>query len=843
MFAGTAFKIAFREIRSAPAKFGLVVLAVAIGIAILTGVQSAGGTLKNLLIKNARQLIAADLQVQVWALPTDAQVARVEKLGHAYGRMTRVTETVSMAGSLHTRFPQMISVKAVDPAQYPYYGDFRLQPAEPLRQLLDNDHSVIVTPELEIRLKVKPGDVLRIGGHEYDITGTIESEPDRLASGFGPGMRVIMTRQGLDRTGLIQFGSRAAQRFLFKLKPAVNLDALRSQLKEILPHSYLTDYQQGSPAIGRAVDMTTGFLSLVSLISLIVGSLGVGMAMYSHLKQRMDSIAIMKAVGARSSQVISIYLIQTVFLGVAGACIGTAAGSLVQRVFPLLIHRYASQLPPGQWSSTFTFQGLAVGVLATLLFALPPLLSLRQVKPALIFRREMSESVRLPLIARLRGSLSIAVIIGGVAVIARWLSGSWISAIYFLVGLAVALIVLGAVATLLLWVLRRILRQGGPQLPSVLRHGLANVYRPGNQARAVLVALGVGVMFTITTYLLQRTVLHEVEIDGPGREGNLFLLDIHDARGVQDLLSRQPGVQGKMELAGYIVARMVSRNGLGPGQMGLAPERRNQTGAVRITTATSTPEGIELKQGHWWLPGTTSPQLAVSQDAQKDFHLELGDRLTFQIAGRMVQAPLVAIFRREERSPVRYDLVFPERALAGLPVTYFGAVHAKPDSIPEIEAALFDAFPTVTAMDLADVLNRIEEAVNELAMAIRFVAAFAIAAGAIILASSIAATRYRRVREVAILKTLGATRGKISAIYSAEFTIIGAVAGLIGALLANFFTQAIARRFLETDVSFNWLAVVAGMVLCAVLANIAGWLASARTLSQKPLEALRHEYQ
>jgi putative ABC transport system permease protein len=275
--------------------------------------------------------------------------------------------------------------------------------------------------------------------------------------------------------------------------------------------------------------------------------------------------------------------------------------------------------------------------------------------------------------------------------------------------------------------------------------------------------------------------------------------------------------------------------------MGLTEERRNQTGAVRITTAGALPEGLAVTGGNWWNAGAAAPQLAVSEDAQKDFHLRLGDRLVFQIAGRMVEAPLVATFRREARTPVRYDLVFPEHALSGLPVVYYGAVHALPDQIPEIEAALFDAFPTVTVMNLADVLTRIQDAVNQIAIAIRFVAAFAIAAGVIILASSVAATRYRRVREVAVLKTYGATRAKITAIYSAEFSVLGAVAGLIGAALANVFTTVIAHRFLEAEVRFNWISVVLGMVLSALLANVAGWLASARILTQKPLEVLRNE--
>src|SRR5205085_6587719 len=171
------------------------------------------------------------------------------------------------------------------------------------------------------------------------ITGTLTGEPDRLASGFGPGMRVLMTRAGLDRTKLVQFGSRAAQRFLFKLDPNVDLDRLKAQLKSTLPRVFISDYREGSPIVGKAIDNTTTFLSLVSLIALIVGSLGVAMAMYSHLQQRMDTIAVMKAVGARANQVIAIYVVQTMWLGLAGGLIGVLIGAGVQKSFPWLIQR------------------------------------------------------------------------------------------------------------------------------------------------------------------------------------------------------------------------------------------------------------------------------------------------------------------------------------------------------------------------------------------------------------------------------------------------------------------------------------------------------------------------
>jgi putative ABC transport system permease protein len=844
VFLRTGSKIAFREVRAAPAKFFFVVLAVAVGVAALSGVKGFGYAFKGMLLRNAKQLIAADVQGQIWALPTPEELQRVSELGHKYGQMTQVTETISMAGSHHQRVPQMVAVKAVDPALYPFDGHLTLSPAQPLSALLPDDSSVVVTPELLLRLKVQPGDVIRLGGKEFRITGTLITEPDRLASGFGPGMRILITRSGLDRTGLMQYGSRAAQRFLFKLRPNVNLDQMKAELKTALPHVFITDYREGSPVIGKAIDNTTTFLSLVSLIALIVGSLGVAMAMYSHLQQRMDTIGVMKAVGARSNQIIQIYLLQTLWLGTAGAVIGVAVGALVQKSFPILIQRVFAQLPEVPWDWSFSVQGMCLGILATLLFTLPPLLAIRNIRPSLVFRRNMSDATlenkkhwreKLPGIA---GALLILLGFAGIAV---WLSDSWKIGLYFIAGLAVSILVLTGVAALLLMLMRRIVRGASMRLPSAFRHGFANLYRPGNQARSVLVALGVGVMFTTSTYLLQQTVMREVTSEGPGREGNLFLLDIRDSSGVSKLVESQPGVTSKVDLVGYIVAKLLSQNGVAADQLKLPSQRKNQLGAVRITTAGKLPDSLHIAHGHWWNPATNEPQLAVSEEAQRNFHLKIGDELQFRLAGRTVSAPLIAVFRREARAPVRYDLVFPRQALAGLPVVYYGAVHADPAHIPEIEEAIFDRFPTVTVMNLADVLQRIQEAVDQVAVVIRFLALFAIAAGVIILCSSVAGTRYRRIREVAILKTLGATKRRISGIFSVEFSILGAVSGAVGGLLANLFTRIVADKFIEASFQFDWAAVLFVIVATALLANAAGWLASARILNQRPLEVLRGE--
>ncbi len=844
MFLRTASKIAWRELRASPAKFLFVIVAVAVGVGALSGVKGFGYAFKGMLLRNAKQLIAGDVQAQTWNAPNPEQIDRLSSMAHQYGVLTRVTETVSMAASDRAHVPQMVSVKGVDPAVYPFYGPLSLDPRRPLAELLKDDSSAVATTELLMRLKLRRGDLVRLGGKEFRITGTLIGEPDRLASGFGPGMRMIVSRAGLDRTGLIQFGSRAAQRFLFKLKPNANLDQLKGQLKDTFPRVFISDYREGSPAVGKAIDNTTTFLSLISLIALIVGSLGVAMAMYSHLQQRMDTIAVMKAVGARSNQILQIYLLQTLWLGAAGGLLGVTVGAIVQKSFPWLIQQVFSLLPHVAWDWSFSLQGMCLGILATLLFTLPPLLSVRSVRPSLVLRRNMTDAAletRKHWREKIPSFAGALLILAGFSLIAVWLGGSWKMGGYFMAGLSASILALFFVAALLLFSMRKSIAMWNPRLPPAFRHGFANLYRPGNQARSVLVALGVGVMFTLTTYLLQRTVLREVTSEGPGKSGNVFLLDVRNSSEITKLIESQPGVTGKVELVGYIVARMLEKNGVPAENLPLTTEHKNRLQTVRITTAEAMPGTLELKEGHWWSPTARDSQLAVSDEAQHDFGLKLGDRLEFQVAGRTLNAPLVAVFRRSARAPVRYDLVFPRAALQDLPVVYYGAVHVDPAKIPQLEEILFDRFPTVTVMNLADVLKRIQEAVDEVALVVRFLALFAIIAGVIILASSVAGTRYRRIREVAILKTLGGTKRRIAAIFSIEFTILGAVSGLVGGILANIFTRVVSEKFIEASPQFDWPSLLIAMIGTAVLANLAGWFASARILDQRPLEVLRGE--
>ena len=340
---------------------------------------------------------------------------------------------------------------------------------------------------------------------------------------------------------------------------------LRQHLEKILVRPRISDFREGDPAIEKGINNSTVFLSLVSLIALIIGALGVGMAMYSHIQQRMDTIAVMKAVGAQSSQIITVYLLQTLWLGFAGGIMGVALGAAVQSSFPILIRSVFNLLPNVAWNWSFGLQGLTLGVLATLLFTIPPLLGVRKVKPSLVFRREMEEVKQTRRWRRLLPSIWAACfVLAGFAGVAVWLSNSWRMGMYFVLGLALSLAVLMSAAAILLRLTRVLVRASGRRLPVSFRHGFANLYRPGTHSASVLVALGVGVMFTLTTYLVQQTVLRGVKSEAPGRSGNVFLLDISPSQrdAVAQFFAGQPDIEEQPQLMGYFVARMLQKNGV-----------------------------------------------------------------------------------------------------------------------------------------------------------------------------------------------------------------------------------------------------------------------------------------
>jgi len=850
--ASGAFKIAWRDARSSRAKFLFVILAVAVGVGALTGVRSFSRAFHNLLLHQARTLMAADVSVRVFAMPTPQQTATLADLGKRGVRETALTETLTMANTSGVPEPVLVSVKAIDPAVYPFYGEVKLDPPAALRTVLDSQ-STAVSDDLLIRLKAHVGDSLRLGGQEFRVAARLVSEPDRLTGSLNVGPRVMISIAGLERTGLISLGSRAAQRYLFLLPPGgPTVEQVRNILKQAFPEGLIADYRETHPIITRGLERSTTFLSLISLIALIVGALGVATSMHAHLQQKMDTIAVLKCLGARSGQVLRIYLTQTLALGLAGGLLGVAFGTVVQRVFPALISRFFPVRPEMGLDLVPAAQGLAIGMLTTLLFTLPALLGIREIRPAVIFRREMTEARGdwLKRWSRSRQALATAaVILLGIGLIAAWLAGTTLRdslriGAYFAGGLLVSLLVIAGVAWFLLRGLRLLLRGPGRALPAMVRQGVANLYRPGNHAQTVLVTLGTGVMFTLTVYLVQHSMIAEMMQNAPPGMPNVFLLDIPGAQraALMDLLKRQKGIETAPEILASVAVRLASVNGVPVEKLGLQEWGRRFLRTRSVTTALARPHETEIVSGAWWEGHPAVPQVCASEEAARILHLKAGMPLVWTAWGRTLVSNLACIQRTDSvRMTARFEFIFSPGSLDGYPAIYYGSVRVNPRDVAAVQRAVYEKMPTVTVINMADVLEIVQQVVDQISLVVRFVSAFTIVAGAIILASSVAGTRFGRIREVVILKTLGATRRRVAGVFSVEFLVLGGAAGLLGSGLATGFAALVVKRLMKSEFHFDAGADLLSIALTALVAVATGWLASYRILGQKPLEVLRDE--
>ena len=703
----TAARIATRELRSSPGKFAFVLLSVAVGVAALTGVRGFSASFRSMLLLRARSIMAADIAARMMEAPTPAEQSAIDKIQGLDA--TPVTEMLSMASSTASLDPLLVALKAVDPAKYPFYGDVVLEPAIPLREAL-TDSTVAVGDDLLLRLHLKLGDSIKVGNSTLRIAAVVTDEPDRLTGSFAAGPRILISQNVLAGTGLLAPGTRASRRLLFKLQPNASgqpasdthVAELRTQLEAILSQAQLSDYREANPSITRALDGATGLLSLMSLVALVLGAVGVAMAMRAHLQQRLDSIAIMKSLGAGSSQIMRIYLLQTLLLGFCGAVLGVVLGLGVQLTLPLFLAKLLHLTPGFRVDARAALLGLGAGLLTTLLFTLPPLLDIRNVRPILILRRAV-ENEESPLFTRaakhLRGSglqlAATALILVGLAVLAATVADSRQVGGFFASGLLLALLVLLGAAALTLFLLKVFLNSTRRQLPSVLRHGLANLYRPGNPSAALLAALGLGVMQIAAVSMVQGSIVGEMQATTAAKLPNLFLIDIStdEVAGVRSLLATQPTVQGTPEIAPVISARITAVNDTPFQQLHLKHMPRGGVRSAQLTwpPTSDIPPGDKVVSGKWWnmqqAADATHPLVAIERHEADRLNVHVGDRVTFVPQDEPIMATVAALYEADSQHAFsRAEFILPEPVLRGLPVTWYGGLHCDPTATGQLQS-------------------------------------------------------------------------------------------------------------------------------------------------------------
>lgn len=835
-------RMAWRETRPVLKRFLFVITAIALGVGVLTGLKGFSRALDESIHRSARDLVAGDMAVRMNSIPSPQESAVMESLVEKGAEMTRSTETLSMVSSAANSAPLLSQIRAVDPARFPFYGKVELEPDAPLHEVLTDD-SAVVSRDLLIRTGVERGDMIQIGARRFRIAAVLKSEPDRVGVGMDLGPRVLITREALSRSGLIQFGSRASETFIYRFPPrGLGLEEARNIVTSgIRRRVRIADYRNPSPSVSRGLERAANFLSLIGLLSLLVGGLGVSTTIHTYLQQKLDGIAVLKCIGGRSGQIMRIYLVQGLALGVLGSAAGIGLGYVVQWLLPKLLENVVDVSTTLELAPAAAFQGFVIGVFTTLIFLLIPLLAIRRVRPIRVLLREMPEAGGSRLNALRQDplpALALVILIAGIGLAASWLAGSWRWGFTFLAALFGCILALAAGAKVLLAVLRRV-----PYIPWLpLRHGIKNLNRPGTHAASVMATLGLGVAFVLTVYFIQTSLITQLVRSAPADFPNVFLLGIAgtDKEAISKFLAGNPGIESQ-RLIPAVPARLSRIDGRTADELALAPnERRYFQMEFTLTWSESVPPDTRIIEGKWWRAPYSSPLISVGENAAERLKIGPGSVLEFEVGGVAVRGKVANIRDPQFSRPgTSNQFIFTPGSLENLPTSYIGALRVAPARVAALQSSLFANFPNVTSIDVGEVLTRVQDLLNRVSHVIRFIAFFAILSGIIILAAAVVSTRHQRVREVVLLKTLGAGRLQIAAIQAAEFLILGTAAGLIGGGLAAVAAHYLLGNLLDTDFGFRWIPFLTAVAATAALAIATGWAASRGVLNQKPLQVLR----
>jgi putative ABC transport system permease protein len=738
----------------------------------------------------------------------------------------------------------MVELRAVQ-ASFPLYGTLTLQQGRYSHDLLRN-HGVLVRPELLTQLNLNVGDALQIGTQTFTIRGVIDREPGRNVGAFSLGSRVLIDYADLASTGLLGFGSRANRQLQLQ---TLGTPEQATKVSEALTHDFANEfvrvrsYKQLENDLGEDLQRAENYLSLVGLVVLILGGIGVSSVTRVFVQQKVRSIAILKCVGASSLTVLAVYLTQVLLLGLAGSAVGVGVAKVVVGALPRVYPRVASLLPPDYGlTPAAVAQGIGIGVLVSLLFSLVPMLEVRNVKPSLLLRQEAQRG-------RIDWVKWLAAVAVGVALVATaaWQAGS------LRVGLTISagFVALAVILHLVGMALVRAVQPLRYSRSFALRHAVLHVGRPGNQTRVILLAVGLGAFFVLGVRGLQANLLHNFSLQLSENAPDMFLLDVQEDQreGVGTLVDAENGSAPPPLLIPVLRARIVGVRGQDVNLESYEDVRgRGNIGReFTITYRSNLNPNETIRQGKWWdaTPLSSGAEVSVDESLAQRLKIQIGDEMRFDVLGQPISATVTSTREVDFRDARAGGFIFVFRpgTFEGAPHTYIATVKGPEDANARarMQARLVAAYPNVSVIDLRDVLSTVKDIVDNVTLAITVVGGLVLFSGSLILVGAVSMTKFKRVYEAAILKTLGASSRLIAAMLLLEYGVLGAIAGSVGALGAIALSWAIARYALELPWQPTPALTITGIVATAIFVAVVGIVASLDVLRNKPLATLRGE--
>jgi putative ABC transport system permease protein len=840
-------KLAWRDSRRQRGRLLLFISSIIVGIAALVAIRSFSENLQSDINAQARELLGADVSVNGITPPTPS----VKKVLDSLRALPESDEAqnvsfLSMALLPQKKATRQVNVQAIR-GIYPFYGKIESEPAN-AALTFQSERKALIDNTLRIQFDLKIGDSIKIGDNTYAIAGHILSAPGRSGIGGAIAPVVFLPLAALDSANLLQRGSRVNYSYLFKLSEKINGSELAKKIKPTLePEKYsvesVADRKRNA---GNSFGQMADFLNLVGFIALLLGCIGVASAVNIYVKDKLPTVAILRTLGASGKQAFWVYLVQIATMGLGGAIIGAALGSVIQTALPVVLKDF---LPVENVTNTPSVSAMLMGVVTGLgiavLFALLPLLSIRHISPLRVLRSGFEETENQRDWLRYVVIGLIAVFIFGFTYLQ---TKSVQSSVIFIAGIGIAIGLLALVAWLLIRILRAKILRG---VNFSFRQSIANLHRPNNQTLTLIVSIGLGTMLISTLLLIQQLLLNQISFVSSGNQPNFIIFDIKTRQ--KDSIQNMVASLGMplIQRVPVVTMRPDNINGLTYSEHRKDSLRKDERprwifGEYRATYRDTLIDSEQLLEGK--LPpkgrmpdGTVG--ITLSDNAADDLKIPVGGYIIFNVQGMPIKCTVTGIRKVDfARVQTNFRVLFPSGVLEGAP--QFHVVVSRVNSAEQSAKAqqdLVSSFPDISVIDSTQILKVVSDILRKISFVIRFMALFSILTGLVVLISSVYLSKFQRIRESVLLRTIGANRAKILTINALEYLWLGGLATMTGVLLSVGAAWGLSRFSFRIPFHIDWLSLLLTPLSITALVVIIGLLNSRQVVNESPLEVLRQE--
>ncbi len=828
------FKMAWRDSRKNRSRLLLFISSIVLGIAALVAVYSFKDNLQRDIDDQAKELNGADLVIDSRKTISDQILKKLAKLGDERSEEKVLASMVYFVKNNGSRLIQLKALKG----SYPYYGAIETSPTIAAKSF-QNGRNALVDQTLLLQFNAKIGDTIKIGDLSFAITGSLLKAPGQTGIATTVAPIVYIPLQYLPQTGLLKMGSRVNYKFYYRYQNPDEANKIAKSLeteleKEGMDASTVASKKEDT---GRSFKDVSRFLALASFIALLLGCIGVGSAIHVYIQEKLGTIATLRCLGLKAWHAFFIYLIQVTIIGLIAAILGSILGTVIQFLLPIVLKDFLPVTITVHISWLAVAQGILLGVIISILFALPSLLSVRKISPLNAIRSSFEKVDTKIDPAKWFVYLMMFLFILGFTFLQMQ---DWMQTFAFTLGIGVALLLLIACSKLLMWLVRKLLPSN---ISYVWRQGFANLYRPNNQTLMLTVAIGLATTFICTLFFVQGILMSRVTLSSGTNQPNMVLFDIQNTqKAAVNHLTKSYHLP-LMNQVPIITMRIEDINGKKAGSD--STKRGAFRGELRATYQDTLTTAEKIVEGKW--SGKVAKDgiiyVSLEQGYAKKLKVKLNDKITFNVQGMMIETKIGSI--REVnwgKIQTNFRVIFPTGVLEDAP-----QFHVLMTRIPNNEVSakyqgdVVKAFPNISVIDLNLALKLLDEILSKIGFVIQFMAGFSMITGWIVLVSAVFTSKNQRIKESILLRTLGASKKQILVINTIEYFFLGAFAAGAGLLLALGGSWALAKFSFDANFAPPFLSTLLLFVSVVLMVIVTGVWSSRGILNQAPLKILRNE--